>query len=118
MDRQRRHGQPSAVPEENELMRNPPRFGRFDDRAGYNGRAPSASVLQSAFVAVMEGMEHWYHRQQQLVDGRNLGLDDSHKITKGIRVMNAKVYHGVHTVLNEYSQVVMQVRGVVLYHSS
>lgn len=56
-------------------------------------------------------MEYWHHRQQQLVDGRNLGVDDSHKITKGIRVMNAKVFHGVHTVLNEFSQVVMQVRG-------
>lgn len=91
-------------------MRNPPRFSRFDDKAGFNGRCPSAAVLQSAFVAVMEGMEHWYHRQQQLVDGRNLALDDSHKVTKGIRVMNSKVFHGVHTVLNEHSQVVMQVR--------
>ena len=59
-------------------------------KAGFNGRCPSAAVLQSAFVAVMEGMEHWYHRQQQLVDGRNLALDDSHKVTKGIRVMNSK----------------------------
>lgn len=110
MDRRRRHGQPSPLSEHNELMRNPPRFSRFDDKAGYNGRPPSAAVLLSAFVAVMEGMEHWYHRQQQLVDGRNLGLDDSHKITKGIRVMNKKVFHGVHTVLNEHSQVVMQVK--------
>lgn len=111
MDRRRRHRQPSAISEHNELMSNPPRFSRFDDKAGYNGRSPSAAVLQSASVAVMEGMEHWYHRQQQLVDGRNLGLDDSHKVTKGIRVMNSKVFHGVHTVLNEHSQVVMQVRG-------
>lgn len=111
MDRRRKHGQPSLVAEHNELMRTPPRFSRFDDKAGYNGRAPSAPVLKSAFIAVMEGMEYWYHRQQQLVDGRNLGVDDSQKITKGIRVMNAKVFHGVHTVLNEFSQVVMQVRG-------
>lgn len=92
-------------------MSDPPRFSRFDDKAGYNGRSPSAAVLQSAFVAVMEGMEHWYHRQQQLVDGRNLALDDSHKVTKGIRVMNSKVFHGLHTTLNEHGQVSMQVRG-------
>ena len=91
--------------------RTPPRFGSFSDKAGYNGRPPSAATLKSVCVAVMEGREYWYHRQQQLVDGTNLAGDESHKIVKAIRVSNEKVFHGVYTILNEYGQVVMQVRG-------
>ena len=96
---------------ENDLLQNPPRFGSFCDKAGYNGRPPSAATLKSVCVAVMEGREHWYHRQQQLVDGTNLAGDESYKIVKAIRVSNEKVFHGVYTILNEYGQVVMQVRG-------
>lgn len=112
LDVRRRQKQPSVVPEENARMNKPPLFGSFGDEAGYNGRSPSAAVLKAAFVVVMEGREHWYHRQQQLVDGRNLALDDSHKIVKGIRVLNEKVIHGVHTVISEHGQVVMQVNEV------
>ncbi|CAN0496848.1 unnamed protein product [Ectocarpus sp. 12 AP-2014] len=67
MDRRRRQNQPSVVPKENELLQKPPRFGSFSDQGGYNGRPPSAAILKSACETVMEGREHWYHRQQQLV---------------------------------------------------
>ena len=81
-----KHGQPSLAAEQNELMRNPPCFSRICDEAGDNGRAPRAPVNKSAIIAVMEGMEYWYHQQQQLVDGRYLGVDELHKITKkGLR---------------------------------
>lgn len=111
MDRRRRQNQPSVVPKENELLQKPPRFGSFSDQGGYNGRPPSAAILKSACETVMEGREHWYHRQQQLVDGTNLAGDESHKVVKAIRVSHEKVFHGVYTIINEYGQVVMQVRG-------
>ena len=99
------------MPGENELLRNPPRFGSFGDETGDNGRPPSVAVLKCAFVALIEGREYCYHGQQQLVDGRNLADDESHKVVKAIRVNNEKVFNGVYTVINEYGQVVLQVRG-------
>jgi len=99
------------VPRENDLLQNPPRFGSFSDKSGYNGAPPTAAVLRSVCISVMEGREHWYHWQQQLVDGSNLAGDESHKVVKAIRVRHEKVFHGVYTIINEYGQVVMQVRG-------
>lgn len=39
--------QPPLVPEENELLRNPPCFLPFDAENSYNGNPPSAAILQS-----------------------------------------------------------------------
>ena len=36
--------------------------------------------------------------------------DESHKLVKSIRVGHSKVFHGVYTLVNEYNQVVLQVR--------
>ena len=36
--------------------------------------------------------------------------DESHKLVKPIRVDHSKVFHGVFTLVNEYNQVILQVR--------
>ncbi|CAN0022907.1 unnamed protein product, partial [Ectocarpus fasciculatus] len=105
MARRRDQKQGSFLPAENETLRNPPQFGRWDDPLGYDGRSPGEALLASVRYAVFEGQEQWYHRRSQLVDGRILAGDESHKITKSIRVSDAKVFQGVYTVLNEFNQV-------------
>lgn len=105
--------QQSLFAKENELLQNPPLFGDFDDETGYNGRPPSAAVLQSAWIATFEGKLPWHYRQQQQVDGTNLAGDGSHKVVKAIRLADKKVFSGMYTILNEYNQVVMQVRMIV-----
>lgn len=97
-------------------MRNPPLFGDFDDETGYNGRPPSAAVLQSALIATFEGKQHWYYREQQMLDGTNAAGDGSHKVVKAIRLANEKVFNGMYTMVNEYNQVVMQVRTSVAWN--
>lgn len=109
MARRRDRKQGSFLPAENETLRNPPQFGRWDDPLGYDGRSPGEALLASVRYAVFEGQEQWYHRRSQLVDGRILAGDESHKITKSIRVSDAKVFQGVYTVVNEFNQVVLQV---------
>ena len=47
--------QQSPFAKENEPLQPPPLFGDFDDETGYNGRPPSAAVLQSAWIATFEG---------------------------------------------------------------
>ncbi|CAM9960245.1 unnamed protein product, partial [Ascophyllum nodosum] len=47
---------------------------------------------------MFEGQEQWYHRRAQLVDGQILAGDESHKITKSIRVTDAKAFQGVYTM--------------------
>lgn len=116
MDRRRKRKQKSCLPMENELLKNPPKLGSWDDPLGYDGRTPSETLLTEVRYAVFEGREQWYHRRAQLVDGQILAGEDSHKIVKSIRVADSKVYHGVHTMLNEFGQVVMQV-GACLFLS-
>ena len=43
------------------------------------------------------------------MDGQILAGDESHKITKSIRVTDAKAFQGVYTMVNEFNQVVLQV---------
>lgn len=47
------------------------------------------------------------------MDGDTLAVDESHKLVKGVRVDNNKVFHGIFTVMNQYNQVVAQVRSDV-----
>ena len=67
------------------------------------------ALLASVRHAVFEGQEQWYHRRAQLVDGQILAGDESHEITKSIRVTDAKAFQGVYTMVNEFNQVVLQV---------
>ena len=109
MARRREKRQGSFLPMENERLRNPPAFGRWSDPLGYDGRSPGVALLASVRYAVFEGQEQWYHRRAQLVDGQILAGDESHKITKSIRVTDAKAFQGVYTMVNEFNQVVLQV---------
>ncbi|CAM9338845.1 unnamed protein product [Hapterophycus canaliculatus] len=111
MARRRDKKQGSFLPTENEVLRNPPVFGRWDDPLGYNGRCPGGALLTQVWYTVFEGQEQWYHRRAQLVDGQILAGDESHKLTKNIKVSNAKVFTGLYTVVNEFNQVVLQVCG-------
>lgn len=43
------------------------------------------------------------------MDGQNSAGDESHKVTKSIRVTDDKVFHGVYTMVNEFGQVQLQV---------
>ncbi|CAN0585936.1 unnamed protein product, partial [Laminaria digitata] len=108
MGRKRRRSQASVVTADNATLRNPPRFGEFHDKDGYNGNPPSAGVLRAAWDAVLEGRMPWYRRSAQLVDGENVALDDSHKLVKAVRVNGTKVYHSLLTVMNEHNQVMAQ----------
>lgn len=109
MARKRRQKQPTVVPADNDALRNPPRFGGFYDKDGYNGKPPSAAVLRSAWDVVWESRREYYRRDAQMIDGDNVAVDESHKLVKGIRVDNSKVYHGILTVINQHNQVVAQV---------
>ena len=66
-------------------------------------------LLANVRYAMLEGQEQWYHRRAQLVDGQVMAGDESHKITKSIRVTDAKAFQGVYTMLNEFNLVVLQV---------
>ena len=94
---------------ENERLRNPPAFGRWGDSLGYDGRSPGVTLLASVRYAVFEGQEQWYHRRAQLMDGQILAGDESHKMTKSIRVTDAEAFQGVYAMVNEFNQVVLQV---------
>ena len=115
MGRRRRQEQGSLLAAENETLRNPPRFGGFYDKDRYNGKPPSAAVLRAAWEAVWDKRREYYRRGQQLIDGENLSVDESHKLMKGVRVNNSKVFNGVFTVMNEHHQVVAQVSSTTLY---
>ncbi|CAM9783090.1 unnamed protein product, partial [Laminaria digitata] len=108
MARKRRQNQATVVAADNEALRNPPRFGGFYDKDGYNGKPPSASVLRGAWDVTWESRKEYYRRSAQLVDGDNIAVDESHKLVKGIRVDNSKVFHGIFTVINQHNQVVAQ----------
>ena len=109
MVRRRDKRQGSFLPMEKERLRNPPAFGRWGDPLGYDGKSPGVDLLGSVRYAVFEGQEQWYHRRAQLVDGQILAGDESHKMTKSIRVVDAKAFQGVHTMVNEFNQVVLQI---------
>ena len=105
-------GQTSLVPGENEKLRNPLVFGKHGDPLGYNGKTPGEKLLSSVWLIVFEGKEQYYHRHAQRVDGENVGGDESHKVTKSVRVTDDRVFHGVYTMVNEFGQVMLQVSGI------
>ena len=97
------------VTTDNDALDNPPRFGGFYDKDGYNWKAPSAAVLRVAWDVAFTSRREYYRRSSQLFDGDNVAFDESHKLVKGIRVENSKVYSGVFTAINQHNQVVAQV---------
>lgn len=109
LKRKRAQGQASVVPGETEKLRNPRVFGKHGDPLGYNGNTPGESVLSAVWLTVFEGKEPYYHRHAQKVDGQNVAGDESHKMTKSIRVTDDKVFHGMYTMVNEFGQVMFQV---------
>ena len=109
MARRRDNRQGPFLPMENERFQNPPVFGRWGDPLGYDRRSPGKTLLANVRYAMLEGQEQWYHRRAQLVDGQVMAGDESHKITKSIRVTDAKAFQGVYTMLNEFNLVVLQV---------
>lgn len=109
MARRRRQKQGSVSAADNETLLNPPRFGGFYDKDGYNGRPPGRAVLHAAWDAVWDERGEYYRRSAQLTDGQILSVDETHKVMKGVRVDDCKVFNGLFTVMNEYNQVVAQV---------
>lgn len=101
--------QGSLFATENETLRNPPRFGGFYDKDGYNRKPPSRKVLRAAWDVVFHQRQPYYCRSSQLVDGDILSIDETHKVMKGVRVDGNKVFNGLFTVLNQHNQVVAQV---------
>ena len=91
-------------------LNSPPQIGGFHDTDGFNGRPPGQAVLLAAWYTYFETKELWLHHSQQLVGGVNVAGDESHKLVKFIRVDHSKVFHGVYTLVNQYNQVVLQVR--------
>lgn len=89
----------------------PPAFRGFlfYDKDGYNGKPPSRAVLRTAWDVAWNQRREYYRRSAQLVDGEILSVDETHKVIKGIRVDDEKVFNGLFTVMNEHNQVVAQV---------
>lgn len=88
----------------------PPALWRFYDKDGYNGRPPGRAVLRAAWSAVWDQRGEYDRRSAQLADGQILSVDETHKVMKGVRVNDCKVFTGLFTDMNEYNQVVAQVR--------
>ena len=109
MGRKRRLPQGSSFAAENEALRNPPRFGGFYDKDGYNGKPPSRAVLLTALYVAWNQRREYYRRSAKLVDGEIFSVDETHKVMKGIRVDDQDMFNGIFTVMNEHNQVVAQV---------
>ena len=106
---QQEQQQRSLVSAEDETLRNPPRFGGFYDKDGYNGKPPSRAVLRSAWDAVWDKQKGFLRRSAQLTGGQIWSVDETFKVMKGVRVDDQKVFNGLFTVMNEYNQVIGQV---------
>lgn len=109
MARKREQTQACLFATDNETLRNPPRFGGFYDKDGYNGKTPSREMLRAAWDVVFHQRQPYYRRSSQLVDGDILSIDETHKVMKGVRVDGNKVFNGLFTILNQHNQVVGQV---------
>ena len=74
MGRRRRQNQGSLFADENDALQNPPRFGGFFDKDGYDGKPPSRRVLRAAWDVVWKHTSPFYRRSSQLLDGQSMYL--------------------------------------------
>ncbi|CAN0310892.1 unnamed protein product, partial [Scytosiphon promiscuus] len=81
----------------------------FDDKDRCNGKPPAEASLRAALHVVSEEREPWFQRREQMVGGKILAGDESHKFTKKVKVDGNRVFQGSHTFMNEHHMVVKQV---------
>jgi len=63
--RKRKQGQGSLFAADTATLHNPPRFGGFYDKDGYNGKGPSQKVLRAAWDVVFHQRQPYYRRSSQ-----------------------------------------------------
>jgi hypothetical protein len=85
------------------------RFSEYKDPYHYAGSCFSAKWLQMVYIKFHQQTEKEYmDRSMQMLHGKVIALDLSHKLSKLIAVDSSHPFHGVLTVVNEYDQIIQQ----------
>jgi hypothetical protein len=74
-----------------------------DDRAEL--RTPSLAYLLYITMEEIESKMPYYNRKMQMVFGRKLSADHSHKVAKVVLVQGERGFDGIYTVMNEVGKV-------------
>lgn len=88
---------------QNMSVRQAPFYDLNDPRA--ETELPSLAYLLEVTVLAMETRHPYYIRKMQMILGRFLSGDHSHKVAKVVLIQGNRVFHGVYTLMNEFGQI-------------
>ena len=91
-------------------------FFDFDDLQA-EMQIPSLAYLVEMTLRDIESRIPYYTRKLQMVGGRNLAADHSHKVAKVVLIQSQRGFDGIYTVMNEFGKIVSFcfVNGTTLY---
>jgi hypothetical protein len=69
-------------------------------------KVPSTTFLTSLSIQEIERRMPYYHRKLEMVSGKMLSGDHSHKIAKVILIEGKRGFQGLYTVMNEFGKIV------------
>ena len=80
-------------------------FPKFDDPE-YDVKVPSTTFLTSLCIKEIERRIPYYKRKLEMVSGKALSGDHSHKIAKVILIEGKRGFQGLYTLMNEFGKIV------------
>ena len=80
-------------------------FPKFDDPE-YDVKVPSTTFLTSLCIKEIERHIPYYKRKLEMVSGKALSGDHSHKIAKVILIEGKRGFQGLYTLMNEFGKIV------------
>src|SRR3546814_17484537 len=82
-------------------------FESSNGAAGYADYVPKEEFFRELHNSFLDSRDTFETKCLQQTDGQILSIDASHKVTNLVYVCSStKVFHGLVTIMNEYSQVV------------
>ena len=91
-------------------------FFDFDDPQS-EAKVPSLAYLIEVVIREIELKIPYYTRKLQMIGGRNLSADHSHKVAKVVLIQSERGFDGIYTIMNEFGKVLafFFVNGTTLY---
>ena len=82
------------------------KFSEFEDAKGYDGGTPGAPFLANCYVQDFLRREPYLRLQRQMIYRKLLKSDHTFYVTKKVFVDNARAFHSMFEVMNEYDEIV------------